>query len=161
MDFLEKDLEEIIYNSDKKVLEENGLYLHGKLKRQLSIGSFGRTDLIEYQRPYFNPYDNLIYKGQIKIIELKNKKIGVSTFFQALNYLEGIRRYLSNKNIEQNYNYTICLIGREIDVNSSFKFLSNNFNVDFNSFPIHFESLVNIELFQYEYNLKGLIFKEI
>ena len=73
MKFFEKDLEEIIYLSDKDKLSDRGLYLNGKLKRQLRIGNYGVADLIEYKRPYYHPYEKCFMKGTINILELIKK----------------------------------------------------------------------------------------
>lgn len=161
MEFFEKDLEEIIYLSDKENLSDRGLDLTGKLKRQLRIGNYGIADLVEFKRPYYHPYYKTMMKGEINIIELKNKKIGVSTFFQALNYLKGIRTYLGKKDIENNYNYRITLVGRELDLNSSFCFLGYLFDNDLCDSPIYSETKTSINLFTYNYNIDGIEFNSI
>ena len=161
MDFLEKDLEEIIYLSDKESLSDRGLHLTGELKRQLRIGNYGIADLVEFKRPYYHPYHEKIMKGEINIIELKNKKIGVSTFFQALNYLKGIRTYLDTKNIEHHYNYRITLIGRELDLTSSFCYLGYLFDNDLSDTCIYEENKTCIDLYKYNYSINGIEFSSI
>jgi hypothetical protein len=161
MDFLEKDLEEIIYNSDKKQLRENGLCLMFDLKKQVKIGNYGIADLIHHRRPFYHKGMNEISKGLIEIIELKNKKIGVSTFFQALNYLQGIKTYLAKRGMEDYYDYNIILIGRELDTSSSFCYLGDIFNYDCEDKPIYYQSTTNVHLFKYNFNLNGLIFNKI
>ena len=51
MKFLEKDLEEIIwdaYKNDKLSLINNrGLFINGLIKRQLRIGNYGIADLVQ------------------------------------------------------------------------------------------------------------------
>ena len=116
MEFLEKDLEEIIYLSDKFRLDKRGLSLHGKLKRQFRIGNYGVSDLVEIIRPKCE--NKIFYKGTINILELKKDKIGVSTFFQALNYLQGIKTYLEQRSFDHYFNYKITMIGKELDFNS-------------------------------------------
>lgn len=161
MEFFEKDLEEIIFYSDKKELQCRGLHITGKLKRQLKIGNYGVADLVAYSRPrnWLNPIG--MVKGEINVIELKNKKIGVSTFFQSLQYLKGIQRYLTKKGIEGNYNYKITLIGREFDQYSSFCYLGDIFTS--NSYPDdwHQDSKVSIDLLTYSYGLDGIQFKDV
>jgi hypothetical protein len=159
MEFLEKDLEEIIYLSDKFRLEERGLSLHGKLKRQLRIGNYGIADLVEITRPHCE--NNIFYKGSINILELKKDKIGVSTFFQALNYLQGIKTYLEQRSFEDYFNFKITLIGKDLDINSSFVFLGDIFNEDFNCTEFSCYSKVKIELFTYSYGIYGIEFKEV
>jgi len=161
MDFLEKDLEEIIYKSDKQKLCDAGLSLMFDLRRQVKIGNYGIADLIHYRRPHLNPYDNKMYKGFIEIIELKNKKIGVSTFFQALNYLQGIKTYLKKKGIENNYDYRITLIGRELDLSSSFCFLGDVFQPSHDENYLLSQSFTSVHLYKYIYSLNGIEFEEI
>jgi len=50
MKFLEKDLEEIIFNADMKDLPEKGLHFTGVIKRQLRIGNYGVADLVTFTK---------------------------------------------------------------------------------------------------------------
>jgi hypothetical protein len=161
MEFLEKDLEEIIYLSDKRMLSDRGLYIDSKLKRQLRIGNYGIADLVAIARPYYSPCYKRFYKGTINIIELKSKKISVSTFFQALNYLKGIQTYLEQRGHDSYYNYKITLIGKDLDTSSSFCYLgdllcSHIYDQDFES-----ETLVTVDLMTYRYELDGLHFDQV
>ena len=160
--FLEKDLEEIIYLSDKEILSDRGLYLYGKLKRQLKIGNYGIADLVEFKRPYYHPILKMMMKGEINVIELKNKKIGVSTFFQALNYLKGIQTFLEEKDKGyHNYNYRVTLIGREFDDTSSFCYLGDLFDSYLSETNIEDEIKTSIDLYQYSYSISGIEFNQI
>jgi hypothetical protein len=94
MDFLEKNLEQIIYESDTDILSERGLVIYGKLIRQVQIGGYGIADLIEYERPRFDKSVGRIIKGHINILELKKNYVDCGTFLQAIKYLKGISRYL-------------------------------------------------------------------
>lgn len=161
MNFFEKDLEEIIYLSDKDKLSDRGLNLHGNLKRQLKIGNYGIADLIEIQKPYYDGYFKQKYKGVINIIELKKDKIGVSTFFQAINYLKGIKTYLEDKDKLHLFNFKITLIGKEVDLNSSFCFLGDLFSSDLGGTELYNDHKIQVELYKYSYGLEGLEFKEI
>jgi hypothetical protein len=161
MEFFEKDLEEIIYLSDKEKLSDKGLYLHGILKRQFKIGNYGIADLVEISLPRYDEYFKCKIKGVINILELKKDKIGVSTFFQAINYLQGIKTYLNNKDKEHLFNYKITLIGREIDLNSSFCYLGDLFCNSIYDDEIFQESKIQVELYKYSYGIDGIEFKEI
>lgn len=161
MEFLEKDLEEIIYLSDKSKLSDRGLYLHGVLKRQLKIGNYGIADLVEIKRPYYHPYFKKNMKGVINVLELKKDKIGVSTFFQALNYVKGIKTYLEKRNMEHLFNFQITLIGKNFDTSSSFCYLGNLFDNDISDKELDTETNIKIQLFTYTYELDGLEFDEI
>jgi hypothetical protein len=56
MKFLEKDLEEIIFNSCKIKLCNRGLTLPEKIKRQVRIGNYGVADLIGFEKESLNLY---------------------------------------------------------------------------------------------------------
>ena len=159
MEFLEKDLEEIIYLSDKDKLSDKGLYLHGNLKRQFKIGNYGICDLIEFKRPYC--MGKTCFKGEINIIELKKEKIGVSTFFQAINYMRGIQSYLDKRDIQHLFNYKITLIGRQVDINSSFCYLGNILWSELDMTNIYDESKFCVELYKFSYDIDGVEFKQI
>jgi hypothetical protein len=162
MEFFEKDLEEIIYLSDKENLSDKGLFLHGKLKRQLKIGNYGIADLVEYKRPYYHPYLKMMMKGEINVIELKNKKIGVSTFFQALNYVKGIQSYFEKKEYDFfNYNIRVTLIGREFDKLSSFCYLGDLFDTYLEDTKLHDDNKICIDLYTYSYSINGIEFNAI
>jgi hypothetical protein len=168
MDFLEKDLEEIIYLSDKDALSDKGLYLKGVLKRQLKIGNYGIADLVNIEKPYYsrsvkidNKYHVVHNKGTIEVIELKKDKIGVSTFFQALNYVKGIKSFLEERNCEYLFNFKIILIGKSVDLNGSFCYLSDLFNMQTDNSYIEQECVTSVDLYTYSYNLDGIKFKQI
>lgn len=126
MKFLEKDLEEIIFNN-KELLYERGIDLCNKLKRQVKIGNYGIADIIGFDKPYYEKINENYFchvQGKIQIIELKNDKINISAFLQAINYLKGIKRYLEKRKFNTNhYIFEIVLIAQNIDNNSSFIYL--------------------------------------
>ena len=161
MNFLEKDLEEIIFSSSRQELENRGLYIgaRGCLIRQKRIGNYGIADLVHVTRPFYHPLLKQVCKGEINIIELKQDKIGISAFLQALGYLKGVRSYLTKRNKDHLFNYTITLIGKTIDLNSSFVYLSQ-----FTNWPEDVELSNNSEFhlrnFLYKYNIDGLSFEE-
>lgn len=161
MNFLEKDLEEIIYLSDKDKLTDRGLWLNGKLKRQLRIGNYGIADLVEYKRPYYHPYQKKCVKGIINVLELKKDKIGVSTFFQALNYIKGIQTYLEKYDKEDLYNYKITLIGSDFDESSSFCYLGDLLYNDIEEQCLTTSTKITVDIITYSYGLEGIIFNPI
>lgn len=163
MNFLEKDLEEIIYNADKEMLTERGLPYHPfeTFKRQLKIGNYGIADLVSFKKPYYNQYLKHKFKGNITIHELKKDRISISTFLQAANYLKGIKSYLEQRDLDQNYDYTIRLIGKDLDMNSSFVYLPDIINSFSYDHSIERESCLKLELYTYKYHIDGISFKEI
>lgn len=155
MKFLEKDLEQIIWDADKEVLSERGLHLDGKLKRQLKIGNYGIADLIHFKRP-ISYYDKKtmrrynIENGLIEVIELKNEKISVSAFMQAVKYLKGIKNYLEKRNFNDcQYCYKITLIGRDLDMDSSLCYLPD----------VICNEEISVNIITYDYNVNGIEFK--
>lgn len=162
MDFLEKDLEEIIFTSEKRVLQERGLNLSGRILRQKKIGNYGIADLIEIQKPYYHPYFKHKKKGLINVIELKKEKVSVSAFFQALSYVKGIQRYLKKyrNDYSDYFNYQITLIGKDIDKNSSLVYLPEFMMNDISDDEIGFENKLNLEIYTYKFDINGLFFKE-
>lgn len=156
MKFLEKDLETIIYESGRDLLEERGLSIYGKLKRQVKIGNFGIADLIEIQRPFYDgPKRQFISPGRIIIYELKKEQVGISAFLQSINYYKGIFQYLKLKNKEHLFIIDIVLIGKEVDTSGSFCYLSelcslNNGTMEYGT----------IEFYKYDYTINGLEFKQ-
>lgn len=160
MKFLEKNLEQIIFDSDKTRLEERGLTINGKLLRQLRIGNYGIADLIEYERPYYHKGMGEMIKGQITVYELKQEKVGVSAFLQALGYIKGINSYLNKRGLGNNYNYNIILIGSEIDTSSSIVYLSDLICQKTYETKIYNDSTLSFTIYNYEYRLDGIYFKE-
>lgn len=162
MNFLEKDLEEIIFTSSRKELENRGLYIcsRSKLLRQKKIGNYGIADLIEVSKPYYHPVFKQFCKGSINVIELKQDKIGISAFLQALSYLKGIKSYLELRNCDGLFNYEITLIGKTIDVNSSYIYLSEFTNEYFENIIDDNSSFI-VKNFLYNYKIDGIHFDEV
>lgn len=163
MKFLEKDLEEIIFKTDADFLNERGLHLYGEKKRQLKIGGYGVSDLIVFKKPYYHTGFKRHMKGTITVLELKQDKIGVSTFFQALRYAKGIKHYfdMCRPLLSDCFNYKIVLIGKSVDLHSSFVYLTDFFNNDLSDTDLDDYSKTSVELYQYEYEIDGLHFIEL
>lgn len=155
MEFLEKDLETIIWESDKIKLSERGLSLNGKIKRQLKIGNYGILDLLTIEKKYEDEYNNPYLS--FTIYELKKDKIGISAFLQALNYCKGIKTYMEEKRSEICFELNIVLIGREIDTSGSFIFIEDLFSKT--HFKCKHNSINYIKFYTYKYGIDGLVFK--
>lgn len=157
MEFLEKNLEDIIWESDKSKLLLRGFDIDkGVLKRQLKIGNYGILDLIQVRKEYYYCIDR--YKPFLifNIIELKKDKIGISAFFQAVNYVQGIKTYIEKKHPDVEYDFEITLIGKDVDTSGSFVYLPDLIN-SFNEVPLG--SLSRLKLFTYKYGVEGIDFK--
>ena len=162
MKFLEKDLEQIIYESSDDELGELDLWVRGKRFRQLRIGNYGIADMVTFQRPYLNtePIEQRFSAPEVTVFEFKKDKINLGTFLQALRYIRGIQDYLETKNKDfltgQSFfdwgeglehigvKYRIVLIGKNIDVGNDYIYLTN---------------FCNCEFFTYDYTLNGLSLK--
>lgn len=153
MKFLEKELEQIIWESDKTQLENRGLSLYGTLYRQKPIGNYGIADIIQVEKAYSKKRPYLI----IDVLELKQEKIGISAFLQAVRYAKGIQSYLEGRNVK-NYILNIKLIGKELDMSGSICFLPDL--IDVNKKILNFGKLNSVKFITYEYSLNGLMFKE-
>lgn len=162
MKFLEKNLEQIIFESDKMALAKRGLGIYGKLLRQLKIGNYGISDLVEIRKPWYSEEDKKHYKGEIIVYELKQESISFSTLSQAIGYLKGIRTFLERKGIDNYFNYRIILIGAELDLYSSFCYLPDFFTF-YNNYELDIDecSQFGIDLCKYNYDFDGIKFEFI
>jgi len=150
MNFLEKDLEDIIWESDNEKLQQKGFFIRGKKLRQLRIGNYGIADLVTYKKVsdvFEPPYLD------ITVYELKKEKAGISAFLQALRYCKGISTYLDEYKPSIDYKLNIILCAKQIDVESDFIFLtdllySNDYSV-----------LNTLRNFSFTYGIDGIQFK--
>jgi hypothetical protein len=169
MDFLEKDLEQIIWESNNDQLENAGLYRIGKKKRQLKIGNYGIADIVMYKKSYTDKYtedgpenDPRFPMLEITVFELKKDKIGIGAFLQAANYIKGIQRYLYKKDrlTYINIQYRLILIGKDIDDTGSFIYLPDLFQnmIDGPDSTIGITFGVEVEFYTYKFDINGLKF---
>jgi hypothetical protein len=162
MTFLEKDLEDIIFQATHEQLSERGLYVVGKKFRQFKIGNYGIADMIAYQRPFYHPAYNSVMKGCITIYELKKDTIGMSTFNQLIRYANGVKLYLEEKGISGNYDISLVAIGKDVELSSSFCYLPNLFNHDISESTLGInEPTITFDAYKYLYDFDGISFDEI
>lgn len=161
MTFFEKDLEEIIYEADKELLCDRGLSISGKLYRQMKIGSYGIADLVEIVKPEYVYPINSHEKGVVKIYELKKDKISLSTFMQAVGYAKGVSRYLGLRTKDNLFNIEIILIGKTIDLDGEFVYLTDLFNYKDSCSIVDTDMSVSLNLYAYDYKLDGIFFNRI
>jgi hypothetical protein len=150
MKFLEKDLEEIIYETYKKEPHElyiRGLEVEGKIKRQLRIGNYGIADLVTFKRGVDCDYaPHVVPILIVTVYELKKDKIGISAYLQAIGYSKGLRTFFEERNVGYEIDLRIVLIGRIIDSSGSFCFIPSFDN--------------NVNFYTYRYDVKGILFEE-
>ena len=153
MTFLEKDLEQIIFETDNRKLITRGLYLNGTKKRQLRLGNYGIADIVSFHVDNDDIYDVMSdqYKREpyleITVCELKQNKLDVGTFLQAIRYCKGIESYIKNSRRKQiELKFSVVLIGKEVS------------SGDFVYFP---DFISNLKIYTYSYEFEGILFKEI
>jgi hypothetical protein len=168
MDFLEKDLEQIIWEANDSELNNKGMCFKGKRYRQLRIGNYGVADIVTVFKKTnmgidFLTGNNTVIDNYliITIYELKKDKVGISAFLQALGYIKGIDRYLKKRGFSE-YIFRITLVGRTIDNSGSFCYLPDliGFTIpDYSS--LESKGLIqSIDFYTYSYKINGLKFSK-
>lgn len=162
MKFLEKDLEEIIYNTylnSPEKLRKKNLYMRGSIKRQLKIGNYGILDLLTINRDYeyeFVPVwdeEKCIFECKevirpiliLTVYELKKEKVGISAFLQCYGYIKGLKDWFKENKPKIRVRFESVLIGKELDKSGSFCYLPELIN--------------ELEVYTYSYDVDGLNFK--
>ena len=157
MNLLEKDLEDIIYESLKDSDQSVELAVRGfplinqrpvsgdrvkpfLIKRQLNISDYGIADIVTVDRI---PGD----KSVITIYELKKGAIGYNALFQALRYVAGIRANLFDRGTEDCYEIRIVLIGSKLIEDDWLYMFQFKFNII-------------VMLYTFNYTLTGLCFED-
>ena len=144
MDFLEKDLEDIIWEASQEKegldkLKERGFPMTGgRMYRQVNLGNYGILDLVSVRITRISI--------DITIYELKKNEINISTMLQASRYGTGIREFIENKcyNQKRFVDINYVLIGKEVDTSSDFVFLYN--------------AVGNFHIYLYKYSIDGIKF---
>lgn len=142
MDFLEKDLEDILYESDQAAIRKRGMpnFKYSSIFRQVRLGAYGIADLITYSKGE---------KGQhlIKVYELKNKVLNAAAFWQTVRYVKAIKHFWA-KNINATETTVLgVMIGRTVDLSGELCYLPT-INSD-------------IFMYTYDYALEGISFKKV
>ena len=128
MNFLEKDLESIIWKNYERC-EERGLdieqfiYNGGERYRQMNLAPYGIADLV-YIR--YTPWDSTYW---VQVIELKKGKVDAAAYMQAKRYQTAIKTALELSNERSGKVGKILLssvlIGNEIEEVGDFVFALN------------------------------------
>ncbi|CAL67430.1 hypothetical protein [Christiangramia forsetii] len=156
MNFLEKDLEQIIEESGNDDLIKRGLFIKGKLLRQKRIYKEGIADIISIHREHFYKNNQLISKLVITVFELKKGKLDASAFWQAIRYANGIKKYM-RKNFFYDYEIRISLIGNNIDDSCGLHYLP--YLLD-NSSDEPNQAIKKIDIYTYSYGFDGISFNK-
>lgn len=160
MEFFEKDLEQIIYETSNDELLDRGLYISGKKIRQLKIGGYGISDIVCIEKRYH--YDDDMWSDTmgkripylyINVMELKLKKAGISAFLQAIRYAKGIKDYLDRRNF-YNYKLQITLVANKIDCDSDYIFITDLVKSDC------MRCISSVINYSFSYDFNGIKFKQ-
>jgi hypothetical protein len=147
MDFLEKNLEDIIYETDNDLLMDRGLVISGNKKRQVRIGNYGIADLVAWQKSSLG----ILY---IDIFELKKDIVDVNTFTQAIRYFNGIYSYMSYRKFRHPINFSITLVGKYVD-KSDFVYVPNFCRVKIYTYTYDFDGIQFNDHFGYKLTDEG------
>jgi hypothetical protein len=162
MDFLEKNLEDIIFETDNDLLMDRGLYIDGRKKRQVNIGGYGIADIVAIER-FTDCIDGERVEKFIKInvLELKKDNVDVGTFLQALKYCKGIKSYIEQRRLFSSHQilFEITVIGKKVDLSSSFIYLSDFLSGGDNAYCLH--EYFSFDVYSYSYGFDGIIFTRV
>lgn len=159
MNFLEKDLEQIIWESDNEKLKEKNLPISGKKFRQLRIGNYGVLDLmtVEKEDTWCYVLNERVPYLNITVYELKKEKVGISAFLQAIKYCKGIKSYISERKPNFCFKLNIVLVAKEVDLNSDFIYLTDLLD---HKYSDDFGVISSVENFSFSYDINGILFKQ-
>lgn len=164
MKFLEKDLEQIIFEANPKDLKFINLCSYKK--RQLKIPGHGVADLVLFEKIYQKHADNKKCKVEIEdvglkitVCELKKDKIGISAFLQAIRYCKGLQDYFISRNFFS-FIFEIVLIGKDLDKTGSLMYMPDLINISTNTLDsFTFDcGLKAINFYTYNYDFDGVKF---
>lgn len=152
MNFLEKNLEQIIYETDNTFLNNRGLEISGRKLRQVRIGNYGIADIVTFERKseLISSWDDVYEIANqitISIYELKKDLIDMNTLSQACRYKTGINEYINKYKYFKPHNiqYNIYLVGSSIQLNGEFVYVC--------------ESIENCKMYTYNYDIDGISFE--
>jgi hypothetical protein len=154
MNFLEKNLEDIIWNN-YEACAERGLDLndYGVLEdldrlrlRQPALHPYGIADLVNF---YYDPY---IHRLAIQVIECKKAVVNLDTYKQAKRYETAYRHFLEKPIAHVIKNggsvvYETVLVGASFDPTNDFGFIYN--------------SDATCSAYVYSYNVDGIRFERV
>lgn len=161
MKFLEKDLEQIIYESDTYSLANRGIFVTGRRFRQLRIGNYGVADLVTFDRPFLHSHFKKQCRGRITVFELKKDAISVSAFFQAVRYVRGIQRWMQkyHPHLLDRIDFNIVLVGNECS--GDVVYLNNIFQLETSERLVDEFPVCSISIYRYNYDFDGISFEDV
>lgn len=156
MNFLERNLEDIIYENSltkegREKLRERGLVVEGKMYRQVDIGGFGRIDLLECG---FTKNKNNILVPYTIIYELKRNEISVEALMQACRYVCGIKSHLTEY-------IPMEMIGKRGRPSLFVKLIGEKFNNTTDFMFLYSNMRRFVEAYTFDYNIDGISFRTV
>lgn len=156
MEFLEKDLEQIIWEADNDLLIGKGLSIYGVKKRQLRIGNYGVADIVTFSKNYDYINGKIYPFLDITVYELKKEKVGIGAFLQAIRYCKGIQTFLQDKRKNYiNFKLHIVLASKEVDTNSDFIYITDLFNSN------EYFFINSVNFYSFKYTINGIEFQNV
>jgi hypothetical protein len=123
MNFLEKDLETIIFEN-YEACEQRGLRIDsaafalGRRYRQFNLGAYGVADLVNVH------YDAAINRCWVQVIECKRGPVTVATYQQAKRYVTGLQQVFAKlydyAQVRPELVFSTVLIGSHVASNDPF-----------------------------------------
>jgi len=120
MNVLEKDLEDLVYETAKKdanLLRQRGLPINGYCMRQVNLGDYGIADMVCFE---INDYCI-----EVQVVELKKEVININTLMQAARYAKPIKDAVEKafRGNRRHVFMSIILVGKKIETSGDFVFL--------------------------------------
>jgi hypothetical protein len=150
MNFLEKDLENLIIDTDKNKLLENGLYIGNKKIRQLNLGANGILDIVSYEKRYDNT--NKVPVIYIRIYELKRDTVCMNTIKQLSRYYLAVSEYVKSRYLKSEGLFTFQI---------NLVLIGSNFNFNDSNFITSAFLIKNLEIFTYSLQNKNIFFTKV
>lgn len=122
MNILEKEIEDIVFETSNETLSSIGLDLLPNKMRQVNLGSYGISDIICWGIVWKKyPYNRDIH---IQIVELKKDLVDVNTMMQSARYEKGIKLFINQFNlVDTEIHIEHILIGKKVQTNGDFMYL--------------------------------------
>ena len=116
MNISEKELEDWIFNADSETLAQIGLeeFSNCKRFRQVTIGDYGRADIITVSKSYNEFVQKTYPMLDINIYELKINPVTSEDIDQVLRYSTAVSELFNNRAIAPSVNMQCYLIAPSI-----------------------------------------------
>jgi len=162
MEYFEKTVTEIIWETDNAILKQKGLYIvSGKKFRAFKIGNYGIADILTVERTFmgnnFDSFHNENGHGLLfTIYVIRDGKIGISAFLRSVSCAKGIISYLmTTRKTYFPFDLKLVLVGKELDTSGAFVYLPDIFGFDC---EYKTRSVVEIDFYTYFFDIDGIHF---